>query len=175
MPYISPCGHAVLKKTHGGRNTLKPVLTHSVTLSHEIYNTHKNSHTFTYSDTCWHIHSWTYSLIVLHFCINMLTHVDMLTFFYTWTRWYIHTQRDSYTQVHSHMNMLTCMGAKSLQLCLTLYDATDCSLPGSSVHGILQARILEWIAVPSSRGSSQSRVRTRISYLSCIGRQVLHH
>ena len=40
------------------------------------------------------------------------------------------------------MNMLTCMCAKSLQLCLTLYDATDCSLPGSSVHGILQARIL---------------------------------
>ena len=70
----------------------------------------------------------------------MLTHVDVLTFFYTWTRWYIPTQRDSYTQVHSHMNMLTCMCAKSLQLCLTLYDATECSLPGSSVHGILPGK-----------------------------------
>ena len=44
----------------------------------------------------------------------------------------------------------------------------DCSLPGSSVHGILQARILEWVAMPSSRGSSQSRDRTCISYVSCI-------
>ena len=41
--------------------------------------------------------------------------------------------------------------AKSLQLCLTLTDAMDCSLPGSCVHGILQARILEWVAVLSSR------------------------
>ena len=40
------------------------------------------------------------------------------------------------------------------QLCLTLCDPMDCSPPGSSVHGILQARILEWIAIPFSRGSS---------------------
>ena len=40
------------------------------------------------------------------------------------------------------------------QLCLTLCDTMDCSPPGSSVHGILQARILEWVAMPSSRGSS---------------------
>ena len=44
--------------------------------------------------------------------------------------------------------------AKSLQWCLTLCDATDCSPPGSSVHGIFQARILEWVAMPFSRGSS---------------------
>ena len=68
-----------------------------------------------------------------------------------------------------------CVCVKLLQLCLTLCEPMDHSLPGSSVPGILQARILEWIAVPSSRGSSQSRVRTRISYLSCIGRQVLDH
>ena len=43
--------------------------------------------------------------------------------------------------------------AKSLQLCPTLCDPMDCSLPGSSVHGILQARILEWVATPSSRES----------------------
>ena len=41
-----------------------------------------------------------------------------------------------------------------LQLCLTLCDPMDCGSPGSSVHGILQARILEWVAMPSSRGSS---------------------
>ena len=50
-----------------------------------------------------------------------------------------------------------CMHAQSLQLCLTLCDPMDYSSPGSSVHGILQTRILDWVAVPSSRGSSQSR------------------
>ena len=41
------------------------------------------------------------------------------------------------------------------QSCLTLCDPVDCSLLGFSVHGILQARILAWVAIPSSRGSSQ--------------------
>ena len=41
-----------------------------------------------------------------------------------------------------------------VQLCPTLREPMDCSLPGSSVHGILQARILEWVAIPFSRGSS---------------------
>ena len=44
--------------------------------------------------------------------------------------------------------------SKNLLLCLTLCDPMDCSPPGSSVHGILQARILEWVAIPFSRGSS---------------------
>ena len=43
------------------------------------------------------------------------------------------------------------MGAKSLQLCLTLCDSVDHSPPGSSVHGILQARILEWVAISFSK------------------------
>ena len=43
------------------------------------------------------------------------------------------------------------------QLCLTLCDPMDCSLPGSSIHGIFQARILEWVAISFSRGSSQPR------------------
>ena len=59
--------------------------------------------------------------------------------------------------------------AKLLQSCLTLFNPMDCSLPGSSVHGISQARILEWVAVPSSRGSSRPRDPSRISYVSCIG------
>ena len=45
--------------------------------------------------------------------------------------------------------------------CPTLCDPVDCSLPGSSVHGILQARILEWVAISFSRGFSQPRDRTR--------------
>ena len=47
--------------------------------------------------------------------------------------------------------------------CLTLCDPMDCSLPGSSVHGIFQARILEWIAISFSRGSSWPRDRTQVS------------
>ena len=43
--------------------------------------------------------------------------------------------------------------AKSLQSCLTLCDPMDCSLPGSSIHGIFQARVLEWGAIAFSKGS----------------------
>ena len=63
-----------------------------------------------------------------------------------------------------------CGGAKSLQSCPTLCDLMDCSQPGLSAHGILQARRLEWMAVSSSRGSSQPRGRTCVSYISCIVR-----
>ena len=56
--------------------------------------------------------------------------------------------------------------------CSTLWDPVDCSPSGSSVHGILQARILEWAALPSSRGSCRPRDQTHVSYVSCIGRQV---
>ena len=59
------------------------------------------------------------------------------------------------------------------QLCLTLCDPMDCGQPGSSVHGISQATILEWVAISLSRGSSRPRDRTRVSYVSCIGRWVL--
>ena len=55
------------------------------------------------------------------------------------------------------------MCAKSLQLCPNLCDPMDCSPPGSSVHGILQARILEWASVPFSRGSSPPRDQTCLS------------
>ena len=49
------------------------------------------------------------------------------------------------------------------QSCLTLYDPMDCSLPGSSVHGIFQARVLEWVAIAFSRGSSRPRDWTQVS------------
>ena len=65
--------------------------------------------------------------------------------------------------------------AKSLQSYLTLCDPMDHSPPGSSVHEILQARILEWVAMPSSRASSWPRNRTHVSSVSCIVRRVLYH
>ena len=68
-----------------------------------------------------------------------------------------------------------CVLCSVTQSCPTLCDSTDCSPPGFSVHGVLQARILEWVAMPSSRGSSPLRNRTRISYMSCTGRRILYH
>ena len=59
-------------------------------------------------------------------------------------------------------------------LCPTLRDPMDYSLPGSSVHGIFQARVLEWGAISFSRGFFQPRGQIHISYVSCIGRQVLY-
>ena len=60
-----------------------------------------------------------------------------------------------------------------LQLCPTLCDPM--TPPGSSVHGIVWARILEWVVISSSRGSSRLRDQTHVFYVSCIGRQVLYH
>ena len=52
------------------------------------------------------------------------------------------------------------------QWCLTLCNPMGCSLPSPSVHGILQARILAWVAIPFSRGSSRPRDRTQVSLIS---------
>ena len=52
------------------------------------------------------------------------------------------------------------------QLCSTLCNPMDCSLPGSSVHGISQERTLEWVAIPFSRGSSQCRDQSRVSCIA---------
>ena len=70
--------------------------------------------------------------------------------------------------VNINMNIVIVAAAKWWTLC----DPMDCSSPGSSAHGISQSRILEWLAISFSRGSSQPRGRTCVS---CIGRQVLYH
>ena len=57
------------------------------------------------------------------------------------------------------------------QSCPTLCGPMDCSLSGSPVHGILQARILEWVAIPYSRGSAWPRDQTLLSYVSCISKK----
>ena len=68
-----------------------------------------------------------------------------------------------------HVCMLTCFH------CVQLYDPMDCSPSGSSFHGILQARILEWVAMPFSRGSSWSRDWTHVSFVTWTGRPILDH
>ena len=61
------------------------------------------------------------------------------------------------------------------QSCLILCNPMDYSLSGFSVHGIFQARILEWVAISSSRGSSEPSDQIHMSCISCIGRQILYH
>ena len=74
---------------------------------------------------------------------------------------------NSYLCLYTHI--CTCMCARSLQF-VQLCDPRDCSPPGSSVHGILQARILKRVSMPFSRGSSRPRDQTQVP---CIGRRVL--
>ena len=66
----------------------------------------------------------------------------------------------------SILGLCVFMCAHSLQSCPTLCDHLDCSLPVSSVHGTVQARILEWAAIPSWRGSSWPRDWTCVSYIA---------
>ena len=89
----------------------------------------------------------------------------------------IHNQQDTENLPKSSLNpeIWICVCAKSLQSCLTLCNPMDCSPSGSSVHGILQVRILEWIAVPFSKEYSRLRDRTHTSYVSWVSRQVLYH
>ena len=61
------------------------------------------------------------------------------------------------------------------QLCLTFCDPVDCHPPGSSVHGILQARIVEWVAISYTWGSSQPRDQSHVSCICSIDRQILYH
>ena len=61
------------------------------------------------------------------------------------------------------------------QSCLTLCDLMDCSLLGSSMHGMFQAKILQWVAISFSRRPSQPRDGTHVSCISYTDRQLLYH
>ena len=84
--------------------------------------------------------------------ISKAKHICHLCFFGTCQRGFLgfHILSSRLSRFSFHV----CMHAKSHQSCLSLCEPMDFSLPGSSVHGILQARTLEWVASPSSRGSS---------------------
>ena len=75
----------------------------------------------------------------------------------------------------THSVTLSLVCVKSPQSCLTLCDPMDYSPPGFSVLGILQARILKWVSMPSSRGSSRPKDWNHISYISCTDSWVLYH
>ena len=113
---------------------------------------------------------WLFSLNTMFFRFINVTMSFRCTsfFFYGWIICY-------YVIYHILFIHSPVCGTKSLQWCLTLCDPMDQSPSCSSVLGILQASILEWIAKPSSRRASWPRDRTCISYISCIVRQLLYH
>ena len=88
--------------------------------------------------------------------------------------WCQHSGVRVYVCVCVCMYLCVCVSVHA-QSCPTLWDLIDHSLPGSCVHGIFHARILKWVAISYSRGSSQPKDQTHVSYVSCIGRQVLYH
>ena len=81
-------------------------------------------------------------------------------------------QKHSHTHTHTHTRYVVVVLV--MKSCLTLCHYMDYSPPFSSVHGIIQARILEWVAISFSRGSSWPREQTHISSVSSIGRQILY-
>ena len=90
-------------------------------------------------------------------------------------------QKELHKGAQTHLRELTIVKVQRIALhcmhvqsCLTLCDPMDCSSPVSSVHGISQARILEWVSISYSTGSSRPRDRTDVSCISCIGRQILY-
>ena len=78
----------------------------------------------------------------------------LLFYWHTMCYIYIYTHIHIYAYIYMYMYIVK---ALVVQLYLTLCDPIDCSPPGSSIHGILQTRILEWVAIPFSRGSSRPR------------------
>ena len=86
---------------------------------------------------------------------------------------YSHIKEWIWIPILSHCSMsYACLHAKSFPSCLVLCNSMDCNPPGSSVHGILQARILERVAISFFRRSFLSRDQTRVSI---IGRWILYH
>ena len=110
---------------------------------------------------------YTYTMNILFWMVNSIALINFIMLVL------VHCSsplRDVWTHILSSpsissLSMLPCC-VKSLQLSPTLCDPINCSPPGSSVHGILQARILEWAATLFSRGSSWPRDRTWVSHIA---------
>ena len=86
-------------------------------------------------------------------------------------RWILYHLSYQWSPIYMCVCVCVCVTWKKVKLllaqsCLTLWDPMNCSSPGSSVHGISQARILEWIAIPFSRRSYQPRDQSRVSCIA---------
>ena len=99
--------------------------------------------------------------------VGMATHPSILPWSWQSTVHRVTKSQTQLKQLSTHTRILNNIriSSKSLQSCPTLCDPMDCSLPGFSIHGILQARTLEWVAISFSRASSRPRDRTRVSLI----------
>ena len=125
-----------------------PILFKSYSLSNAQY------HFFLFIFQCYRHHTsefWASLLMYHNFSFKIISY---------WSLSQTHFKTYIYLYLYLHY---LCVWTKSLQSCPTLWYPMDHNPPGSSVHGILQVRILEWAAVPSSRGSSWLRDQTRVS------------
>ena len=114
------------------------------------------------SAMCFHLHSG----------ISMQQSITHVNDNLAWDRTVILLELCSSSQRWARKRFLSCCSV--VQCCPTLCHPMDCSPPISSVPGILQARILEWVAISFSRESSRARDRTLIFYVSCFGRWILY-
>ena len=114
-------------------------------------------------------HSWS-----LSFCKFVKNCWDIFIYVCFWVLCFVQLIYMSVCWYHIILIMCMCM-CICAQSCLALCNRMDYSPPGSSVHGVSQARILELVAISSFRGSSQSNDGIRISCISCIGKRILHH
>ena len=90
---------------------------------------------------------------------------------FSFISWEIHLMREEQKEMTKLITLCICVHAQSFS-CVTLCNLIDCSPLDSAVHGLLQAKIVEWVAISSSRGSSWPRDQTHVSW---TGRQILYH
>ena len=105
---------------------------------------------------------------ILFIIMPLITYVDYCAFHVNGNQknvawFYPQLNIGRYLAVYAHLTFCVCVLVT--QSCLTFCDPMDCSSPGSSVHGVLQAKMLEWVALTFSRASSQPRDRTQVSWL----------
>ena len=86
----------------------------------------------------------------------------------------IANETSTWEDIQHHQSLRLCLWAVT-QLHPTFCNPMDCNPPPFSVHEIFQTRILEWVAISCSRGSSWSRDQTHVSCVSCISMQILYH
>ena len=115
---------------------------------------------------------WTGYMYVYIYMYIYALFLDFLPIYVTPEHW---VEVPVLFSIFSLVTYFMCVCLQLLSHVWIFFDHMDCSSPGSSVHGILQARILEWIDISSSRGSSWLRDWTWGSCVSCIGRQILYN
>ena len=115
-----------------------------------------------------HTHTHTLSLSLSLSLFGKVLTWNLFLFLESFLKDLLIKRKDNYVMWHG------CCCSVVTRSYLTLCDPVDYNLPGSSVHGILQTRTLEWAAISFSRGSSHLRDQTCVSCISCTGRQILY-